>query len=80
MPKEQQEKFNQASSYEHVCPLRGVSAIVRSAVWKTNNSKDSFKHHFINTSAAEWCVRFFSLYSTMYYFCTMHMLLHTYCA
>ena len=43
---------DQASSYEHVCPLRDVSAIVRSAVWKPNNSKGSLKHHFMNTSAA----------------------------
>ena len=59
MPEEQQEKFHQASSYEHVCPLRGVSAIVRSAVWKTNNSKGSLNHHFMNTSAAAWCVSAF---------------------
>ena len=50
MPEEQQERFHQASSYEHVCPLRDVSAIFRFAVWKTNNSKGSFKHHFMNTS------------------------------
>ena len=34
---EEQEKFHQASSYEHVCPLRDVSAIARSAVSKTND-------------------------------------------
>ena len=50
MPEEQQERFHQASSYEHVCPLRDMSAIVRSAVWKTNNGKGSLKHHFMNTS------------------------------
>ena len=50
MPEKQQEMFHQASSYEHVCPLRDVSAIVRSAVWKTNNIKGSLKNHFMNTS------------------------------
>ena len=50
MPEEQQERFHQASSYEHVCPLRYVFTIARSAVWKTNNSKGSLKNHFMNTS------------------------------
>ena len=50
MPEEQQERFHQASSYEHVCPLRDVFAIARSAEWKMNNSKCSLKHHFMNTS------------------------------
>ena len=52
MLEEQQEKFHQASFYENVCPLRGVSAIARYAVWKTNISKGSLKYHFMNTSAA----------------------------
>ena len=37
MPEEQQKRFHQAQSYEHVCPVRDVSTIVRSAVWKTND-------------------------------------------